>query len=198
LLQSLSISNHIQLLCSDQLRDEVVAGRALFLELAGSPDLRVDGAAETFLGRIELGGQIEVSHRSDDAEVDVAQRSLSCARDRAEHERRRDLRGFRPQCVSKHVYEADRLRDDAVQLGEVGATPIGLIVDAVAVLPAPQDAGAQEAGQCSLQARRSAIDEARKVAQVPPAIGLHQGRGEHGLHASSQQRIERSRFTHNA
>jgi hypothetical protein len=71
-----------------------------------------------------------------------------------------------------------------------------LEIHPVAILTSAQNAGVNKGGELALEARRANSQVLGEVTEVPPPLGMEQGRSQERLAYPRKEGIEGSFFTH--
>ncbi len=169
----------------------------LFSKFGAGVHYGVDRAVEAGLGLLESGGEIGEACVTHGDQVDVACRTFLASRDGSVDKGHVDAVLKRFEDAAKKVDQANGLDDEAVELRQEGAVPVGLVVDAVSILTATEHPALDQIRERALKARRASPEVLGQVAQIPPPLRGHQGGGKHILDDFREQSIDGHRFTHN-
>lgn len=174
----------------------MVAGR----QSAGRFLLRVDGrvdlAAESLLDLAKLHREFGQANPAHDEKIDVAAGRLLAARDRAVDRCESDGLPVRSEQVAKHVDQTHRLEEETPKVIQERTSGLSTVVDPPTIGPAREDAGRAKCGDLALEARRTEAQVSGQVTQVPPALGLEQGRSQHALASARHQCIDGTVHAH--
>jgi hypothetical protein len=83
-----------------------------------------------------------------------------------------------------------------LQFRQKGAVRVRLKIDPVAILTSVQDTGVHECSELALETRRANVHVLGEVAEVPPPLGMEQGRSQESLAYPRKEGINGSFLTH--
>jgi len=148
----------------------------------------VDFPIEALLCRPQRVHDLGEGRCSDDQNVHVARRGERPPCAGTVHQGHADTAREHVQGSGQDVSQPDRLGHDPRQLGVDGARRLHLEVDLPALLGSPNDPGAAQGGQLSLNRADSRARGSHDGTQMEPLVWVAEQQGEDGAARLSQER----------
>jgi hypothetical protein len=98
--------------------------------------------------------------------------------------------------LPQHIDHSRRLDEQTLELRQKGTVRVRLKIDPVTILASVEDTGVNERGELPLETGRANAEMLGEIAEIPPPLGMKQGRSQEGLPDSRKEGIEGSCLTH--